>query len=139
MGIYQAYFKRFYPLYPTSTNYRYMSTSEKRFLRASVNRRPGVQRTREGVRSDSWLSKRECAMISAAIVTTAMTSREPTGRSKLARLPEASNALITPKMPRKLWKAMVPYTSLETKKNRLVRSPITVRNTTKPIVLNGGL
>ena len=30
------------------------------------------------------------------------------GRSKLERLPEASSARITPRMPRKLWKAMVP-------------------------------
>jgi hypothetical protein len=41
-------------------------------------------------------------------------------------------------MPRKLWKAMVPYTSLETKKNALVTKPITVNNTIKPTVLNGG-
>ena len=80
-----------------------------------------------------------CTMISTAIATTAKTSRGTPGRSKLARLPEASNARITPKMPRKLWNAMVPYTSLETKKNALVTYPIADRSTTNPIVSNSGL
>lgn len=95
--------------------------------------------TRGGVGAAPALSQSTCAAISTATANSAITNSGTTGRSKLARLLEASRAPITPKIPRKLWNAMVPYTSLEAKKNALVRSPITLKNTTVPTLLKGGL
>jgi len=68
----------------------------------------------EGVGSGSCFTRHECATINKASATTAITSTGTIGRSKLVRLPEASNAPITPEI-------------LEMKKNALATSPITVK------------
>src|SRR5215211_3532016 len=88
--------------------YHYPPSGLRRILllRTLVNR--GGYLTRGGVGAVPALSQNTCAAISKAMAITAMTMSGIIGRSKLERFPEASSTRITPRMPRKLWKAIVP-------------------------------